>query len=144
MVLHKKIEAAIRQTVCLEQPRFTMFENVKTTYYCYLNKSDVVAHGMIVGVEFLPPLTEKLGWWYKVFIYSIHVSSKEHSKMFGKIKIDVDNLKEFEIMDVYYTDIVRDKVTIDSTKLLSRFIEYRVNIIRDRKKLERKKQRLKC
>ena len=136
MKLHKRLEAKIESTGCDIYPQFRVLQAVNTMYYCEEAKSEMVAHGMVVGVEYVPELTMKLGWWYKVLVYSIHVSSEEHNKMFRKLKIDFDNLGEIELIDVHFRDIDFDRKKIPVTKLLSRLFEYRLIQLRDNGKLK--------
>jgi hypothetical protein len=126
-MLRKKIEDHIAQHGYGSVGWFQLFEKVKTKYYCHERDAEVVAHGIVVGIEYLPSMTDKLGCWYKVLIYSIHISSKEHDKMFRKLKINVDDLEEIEIIDVFNMDLLPDKANISQQALVSKMIEYRVN-----------------
>ena len=131
MKLHKRIEARIQGTKYDSSPEFRILQAVNTIYYCEKGGSEMVAHGIVVGVEHSPELTMKIGWWYKVLVYSVHVFSEEHDKMFKKLKIDFDTLDEIEVIDVYFKDIYFDRKRIDVTKLLSRLIVYRRRQLKD-------------
>jgi hypothetical protein len=125
-VLHDQIKNALHQENLYIPPDFALLTKVKTTYYCHERRCEVVAHGIVVGIELLPPLTKKIGWWYKVLIYSIHKSSEEHNKMFSKLKIDTNDLEEVEVMDIHGKDLIRDKVRIDISGLVAKLVELRV------------------
>jgi hypothetical protein len=136
-MLRKKIEEYISQHGYGSYGSFRLFQKVKTIYYSEEQGSDVVAHGIVIGIEYLPALTEKMGCWYKVLIYSIHKYSEEHNKMFSKLKISDDDLEEVEVIDVYSTDLSNDKSSISYDTLISKFIEMRVNELRYRLNGER-------
>jgi hypothetical protein len=125
-VLHDKIKDALSGNYLYIPSEFHLMDKVKTIYYCHERECEVVAHAIVVGIEFLPPLTKKIGYWYKLLIYAIHQSSEEHNKMFSKLRINTDDLENVEVMDVYSSDVIRDKVRIDLSGLVAKLVELRV------------------
>lgn len=137
MVLHKKLENHLKTQGYTSVPEFRLLSKIKTIYYCPETEADVVAHGIVVGIEYMPELTKKFGWWYKVLIYSTHISSEEHNKMFRKLKINADELERIEVMDIYSRDVEPDKANVDSIKLLSKLTIHRIRQVRDNEKSEK-------
>ena len=51
------------------RPKFKMFDKVMTHYYMENYRNRLTTHGIIIAIEFCPPLTDKIGWWYKLLTY---------------------------------------------------------------------------
>jgi hypothetical protein len=102
------------------RPKFRMFDKVVTHYYIENSKNRLTTHGIVIAIEFCPPLTDKIGWWYKLLTYF----ESEADEVYDK---NTYNIGELDELEVFEEELERDKIKgIDINRILQDIIEDRI------------------
>lgn len=116
----------VKVDVFFAPPKFQLFEEVRFLY-CFVgkNRKRCYKEGIVVGVEFFPPNTEVLGYWYKVIIFSKLESRKKES-----IDItDLGNIIEIEVHELDIKKLNKKTSEEDLLKFKCALLELRMDII---------------
>lgn len=102
------------------RPKFRMFDKVMTHYYMENSQNRLTTHGIIIAIEFCPPLTDKIGWWYKLLTYF----NSEGDETYDEDDYDIGELDELEVFE---GELESDKMKgIDINRILQDIVEDRI------------------
>lgn len=107
-------------SLSLLRPKFRMFEKVMTHYYSTDSPYRLTTHGIVIAIEFCPPLTDKIGWWYKLLTYFDGEEYEDYD-------ISDYNVSAFDELEVFEAELESDKMEgIDIDRVLQDIVDDRI------------------